>query len=254
MVTRSLERMARERPEVSCVGAVCDDEWLPLQDASMDLVTSSMLLHWSNDLHSSFGQVKRALRPDGLFIGAMLGGDTLIELRRCLHEIEEHDEVLGASSPHLSPLAGVPDVGNVLTKCGFSVPTIDQERIRVVYPSAMALFRHLHEIGEGNAVAHRRTDLAAGRRVQRAAKLYEERHREPGAKSPTAVPATFHVVHWVAWAPGPKAARPARRGAFQSGLNEKPQEKPIDGIESLAKEPSARVFSIINGEPVENKK
>ena len=107
----------------------CDEEWLPFADGSFDLVLSSLALHWVNDLPRALAEARRVLRPDGVFIAAMLGGDTLGELRASFAMAEQERD--GGVSPHVSPMAHVADVGQLLQRAGFALPTVDTDHILV---------------------------------------------------------------------------------------------------------------------------
>ena len=132
------------------------DEASPLSSVpreSLDLVTSSMNLHWINDLPAALVQIKQALRPDGCFIGSLLGGATLQELRHCLYLAEQ--ERRGGVSPHVSPLVTPSDMAGLMQGAGFALPTIDIETVTVSYPDAFTLMEHLSLMGEGAAALNR---------------------------------------------------------------------------------------------------
>ena len=138
-------------------GGLCvagDEELLPFADGSFDLAVSNLSLHWVNDLPGALLQLRRALKPDGLFIGAMLGGDTLFELRRCLMEAEL--DLTGGVSARISPFAEVRDAGGLLQRAGFSLPVVDSDTLTVTYDSAFKLMADLRGMGETNAGLNRR--------------------------------------------------------------------------------------------------
>ncbi|CAM9459635.1 unnamed protein product [Hapterophycus canaliculatus] len=140
--------------EVGTCHLVADEEFLPFPPGSFDLVLSNLALHWVNDLPGALGQIKQALKPDGAFIGAMLGGSTLTELRSCLLLAEQERE--GGQSIHTSPSAHVADCGSLLQSAGFSLPTVDQDTVQVGYPNAFVLMEHLQGMGESNAAVNAR--------------------------------------------------------------------------------------------------
>jgi NADH dehydrogenase [ubiquinone] 1 alpha subcomplex assembly factor 5 len=150
------------------------DEASPLSSVpreSLDLVTSSMNLHWINDLPAALVQIKQALRPDGCFIGSLLGGATLQELRHCLYLAEQ--ERRGGVSPHVSPLVTPSDMAGLMQGAGFALPTIDIETVTVSYPDAFTLMEHLSLMGEGAAALNRQ--LHVGRDTfMAAAALYQQ--------------------------------------------------------------------------------
>ena len=126
-----------------------DEEFLPFAQNSLDGVVSSLSLHWVNDLPGCLTQIRNALKPDGLFLGAMFGGETLFELR-CALQLAEMER-LGGFRPHVSPFSDVRDVGNLLTRSGFTMSTIDMDTVTVNYPSMFELLQDLKGMGESNA-------------------------------------------------------------------------------------------------------
>ncbi|KAE8022298.1 hypothetical protein FH972_008108 [Carpinus fangiana] len=132
---------------------VGDEEFLPIKESSLDLVISCLGLHWTNDLPGAMIQCRLALKPDGLFLAAILGGETLKELRIACTVAQMERE--GGISPRISPLAQVRDAGNLLTRAGFTLPGVDVDEYVVKYPSAMELIEHLRAMGETNALLQR---------------------------------------------------------------------------------------------------
>lgn len=132
---------------------VVDEESLPFEPASVDLVTSSLSMHWVNDLPGAFRQIISCLKNDGVFIGAVFGGDTLYELRSSLQlaELERH----GGIAPHISPFTEIRDIGSLLTRAGFTMLTVDTDEIVVGYPSMFELMWDLKGMGENNAAYNR---------------------------------------------------------------------------------------------------
>lgn len=184
---------------------VADEEALPFAPSSFDLVLSAMSLHWVNDLPGALIQIARALKPDGLFLGAMLGGETLWQLRQALAAAES--EVEGGLSPRISPFAELGDAAGLLQRAGFALPVADSESIDVEYDGALALMRELSAMGESNLVAERRRGLARRTTLLRAAEIYAERFARPSGR----VGATFEILFLHGWAPHasqPKALRP----------------------------------------------
>lgn len=132
---------------------VVDEEFLPFEPASVDLVTSSLSMHWVNDLPGAFRQIINCLKSDGVFMGAVFGGDTLYELRSSLQlaELERH----GGIAPHISPFTEIRDIGSLLTRAGFTMLTVDTDEIVVHYPSMFELMWDLKGMGENNAAYNR---------------------------------------------------------------------------------------------------
>ncbi|MDA1071711.1 MAG: methyltransferase domain-containing protein [Proteobacteria bacterium] len=191
-----------------------DEEALPFGNASLDLVLSNLALHWTNDLPGALAQIRRALRPDGLLLAAMIGGDSLIELRGVLAEAEAG--VTGGMSPRLSPLVDVRDAGALLQRAGFALPVVDIDRIDVSYPDALALMRDLRAMGEANALAERPRTLARRDVMLAAAALYAERHGDAEGR----IPATFDIVYLSGWAPDASQQKPLRPGSGQISLTQ----------------------------------
>lgn len=191
-----------------------DEEFLPFAPASVDLVVSNLSLHWVNDLPGALLQIRRTLKPDGFLCAAMLGGETLVELRHCLIEAEQ--VVSGGMSPRVSPFADVRDAGHLLQRAGFALPVVDSDTITVTYGDAFALMRDLRGMGETNAVLARRTVPASRTLLFEAARLYAERFAEPDGR----IPATFQVLYLAAWAPHESQQQPLRPGSGQVPLGE----------------------------------
>lgn len=189
-----------------------DEEALPFAAASFDLVMSALSLHWVNDLPGTLVQVRRALRPDGLFLGAMLGGETLGELRGAL--IEAELAAAGGASPRVSPFVDVRDAGNLLHRAGLALPVTDVDRITVTYAEPITLMRELRGMGESNAVAERRRGPSRRATLLRAAELYAERFAQADGR----IPATFEVVYLTAWAPHPSQQKPLAPGSAAGRL------------------------------------
>jgi NADH dehydrogenase [ubiquinone] 1 alpha subcomplex assembly factor 5 len=172
---------------------VADEEFLPFAPASLNLVVSALSLHWVNDLPGALVQIFHALKPEGLFQGAMLGGETLRELRQSLLQAEL--EIEGGVSPRLSPLAEVRDAGNLLQRAGFAQPIADIETITVTYPNPLALMQDLRAMAETNANLDRRKGLARRATFLRAAALYQDRFAGADGR----IPATFQVIFLAGW-------------------------------------------------------
>jgi len=188
-----------------------DGEDLPFTDNSVDVVTSCLALHWINDLPRLFGEVNRILKPDGVFIGAMFGGQTLMELRSSLQlaEIERH----GGFSPHVSPFVEARDLGGLLNSHNFTLLTIDTDELTVSYPSVFPLFRDLKGMAENNAAVNRklhltRETLFAANAIY--ADLYGQTRQGENNSIETVLPATFQVYYWIGWKPDPKQPKPLK--------------------------------------------
>ena len=189
---------------------VADEEALPLAPGSLDLVVSVLSLHWVNDLPGCFLQIAQALKPDGLFLAAMIGGDSLAELRAAL--VEAEIEMEQGASPRVSPFADLRDIGGLLQRAGFALPVTDVDSITVTYSSALALMQELRGMGEANADRSRRRNMSRRSTLLRAAALYGERHGDSDGR----IPARFDVIYLAGWRPDssqPKALRPGTAAA-----------------------------------------
>lgn len=191
-----------------------DEEALPFAPQSFDLVVSNLSLHWVNDLPGALLQIRHALKQDGLFVGAMLGGETLWELRQCLMEAEMEDS--GGVSPRVSPFADLRDLGTLLQRAGFSLPVVDSDSIAVTYGDVMRLFADLRGMGEGNAVTARRRNFTRRATLFRAMALYEQRFKDGNGR----LPATFQVLTMTAWRPHASQQKPLAPGSGRIGLAE----------------------------------
>lgn len=191
-----------------------DEETLPFEPASFDLVMSSLSMHWINDLPGILSQINNVLKPDCAFIGAMLGGDSLFELRTSLQLADL--ERKGGISPHVSPLADVRDVGGLLQKAGFKMLTVDVDDIIVDYPDTFALMQDLQAMGESNAILGREMG-PIGRDILLANDaIYRQLHgNEDGT-----IPATFRIIYMIGWREGANQPQPLARGSGQTNLKD----------------------------------
>jgi NADH dehydrogenase [ubiquinone] 1 alpha subcomplex assembly factor 5 len=186
---------------------VADEEFLPFAPQSFDLVVSAMDLHWVNDLPGTLVQIRRILKPDGLLLGAMLGGATLWQLRQALTLAES--EVEGGLSPRVSPFADLRDAAGLLQRAGFALPVADSETIDVEYDNALALMRELGAMGESNLVVERRRGLSRRATLLRAAEIYSERFALPSGR----IAASFEVLFLHGWAPHDSQPKPLKPGS-----------------------------------------
>ena len=191
---------------------VADEEWLPFAPASFDLAISNLSLHWVNDLPGALAQVRRALKPDGFFLGALLGGDSLFELRRCLMDAEL--KVEGGLSPRISPMADIRDAGNLLTRAGFALPVADSDMLTVSYANAFDLMKELRGMGESNAVAERRKGFSRRATLLEAAAMYAKDHADADGR----VTVTFQVLYLGGWTPHESQQKPLKPGSAAQRL------------------------------------
>ena len=193
---------------------VADEEWLPIRAASLDLVVSALSLHWVNDLPGALVQIRQALRPDGLLLAAMLGGDTLFELREAFLRAESGRE--GGVRPHVSPFPDVETLGALLQRTGFALPVVDSDRITVSYESAEALMHDLRAMGEANATRGRARHFARRETLRALDACYRESFGQVDGR----IPATFQVLYLTGWCPHESQQQPARRGSGSVRLAE----------------------------------
>ena len=191
---------------------VADEEALPFADASLDLVVSALALQNVNDLPGAFAQIRRALRPDGLFLAAMIGGASLTELREAFAVAES--ETIGGVSPRVAPFVDVRDLGGLLQRAGFALPVTDVDRVTVRYGTPFALFADLRRMGASNTLAERRRVPLRRATLLRAAEIYAERFSDPDGR----VRATFEIVWLSGWAPHASQQKPLKPGSAKMSL------------------------------------
>lgn len=191
---------------------VADEERLPFGDATLDLIVSTLSLHWTNDLVGALIQIRRALRPDGLFVGAIFGGATLTELRQCLLAAES--ELTDGASMRVSPFADAIDAAGLLQRAGFALPVADVDRVKVRYSHPIKLLQDLRRMGETSVLLDRSRKPLSRKVLFRAMELYVERFAEPDGK----VPATFEIVSVTGWAPHDSQQKPLRPGSAKMRL------------------------------------
>jgi len=202
-----LDRIAETSPDV-----IADPEALPFAPASLDLAVSALALHWVNDLPGVLRQVRDALKPDGLFLAAFLGGDTLTELRQSLTIAES--ETRGGASPRVAPFVELRAAGALLQRAGFALPVIDLERHVVRYDDALALMRDLRAMGATSVLVERNRRPLARSILLRASSIYAERFADPDGR----VRATFDVISLSGWTPAANQQKPLRPGSATMSL------------------------------------
>ena len=193
-------------------GVVAAPGHVPLEPESIDLAVSLLSLQDENDIPGMLIQIRRALKPDGLFLGAFAGAGTLAELRESLLVAEA--EISGGGSPRVSPFADVRDAGALMQRAGFALPVADIETITVRYADMFGLMRDLRAMGGANALVARSRRPAPRQLFARAAEIYGERFADPDGR----IRATFAIVWLSGWAPDPSQQKPARRGSGQISL------------------------------------
>jgi NADH dehydrogenase [ubiquinone] 1 alpha subcomplex assembly factor 5 len=200
-----------------------DEEFVPFRDGAFDLIVAPPGLHWVNDLPGALLQLRRTLEPDGLFLGALPGGDTLFELRRALMEAEV--AALGGLSPRISPMVGVRDAGSLLQRAGFTLPVVDTDRLTIAYSDPWKLLEDLRGAGETNAVKARRRVPATRALIAEAMRLYRAHFEEADGR----VPATVEVIYLTGWSPSDSQPKPLRRGSATGRLADALKTSEIPG-------------------------
>jgi SAM-dependent methyltransferase len=199
-------------PDGADFAVVADDEALPFRDASLDLVVSALALQFVNDLPGTVVQIRRALKPDGLFLAALAGGDTLTELRQAFAAAEA--EIEDGISPHVAPFADLRELGALLQRAGFALPVTDVDRLTVRYASPFALMHDLRRMGVGNPLVERRRRPLKRATLRRMAEIYGERFADADGR----IRATFEIVWLSGWAPHASQQQPLKPGSAQRRL------------------------------------
>jgi SAM-dependent methyltransferase len=221
-LTRLIENSGQVASVVASDTLKGDEEVFSFPDAKYDLAVSALALQWVNDLPGALVQIRRALKPDGLLLAALVGGETLHELRESFASAEA--EITGGASPRVSPFAEVRSLGSLLQRAGYALPVIDSDRHTVRYETPFKLFQDLRRMGATNALVERSRKPLTRKIVARAAEIYAERFRDPDGK----LRATFDIL-WVAgWVPHESQQKPLKPGSAKMrladalGVTEKP--------------------------------
>ena len=226
--TDAVRRAIADR--VGAIAAVvADEEALPFREASLDLVVSALVLQFVNDLPGTLIQVRRALKPDGLFLAAMIGGESLAELRAAFAEAEA--EVEGGVSPRVAPFADLRDLGALLQRAGFALPVTDIDRITVRYASPLALMHDLRRMGAGNALTERRRTPLRRATLRRVLEVYAERFSDPDGR----IRATFEIVWLSGWAPHESQQQPLAPGSAKTRLADALKTKEVSAGEKAGR-------------------
>ncbi len=202
-------RMAKQSPALS---VVADEEMLPFRFGSLDAIISNLSLQWVNDLPGALVQIRQALKADGLFMAAVLGGESLKELRQSLMQAELN--MTGGVSPRVSPFIDLRDMGALLQRGGFALPVVDADIITVDYSSPLKLMQDLRGMGASNATVSRLMKPTRRSVLAEAARLYSEKFATPAGR----VPATFQIIYAIGWSPHDSQQKPLKPGTAQVRL------------------------------------
>lgn len=208
------ERFARFTP----LAAPEASEQLSLAPQSLDLALSALAFQFVNDLPGLLAQIRRALRPDGLLLAAMIGGDSLTELRQSFAAAEAECE--GGASPRVAPFADLRDLGALLQRAGFALPVTDVDRVVVRYANAFALMQDLRRMGATNALVERRRTLSRRRTLLRMAEIYDQRFSDVDGR----IRATFDIIWLSGWAPHESQQKPLKPGSAKASLEQAVRE------------------------------
>jgi SAM-dependent methyltransferase len=206
--------IAARLKSVTRIDPTSDSETLALPPRSLDLVVSALAFQFVNDLPGVLAQIRRALRPDGLLLAAMIGGDTLTELRQSFAAAEAECE--GGVSPRVAPFADLRDIGGLLQRAGFALPVTDVDRVVVRYANAFALMADLRRMGATNILVERRRTPTRRATMLRMAEIYAERFADPDGR----LRATFDIVWLSGWAPHESQPKPLRPGSATASLED----------------------------------
>ena len=212
LVHADLSPAMAKRSAVRGLALACDEEAQPFSEQSLDAVISCLSMHWVNDLPGALAQIHRSLRPDGLFLASILGGDTLSELREVMIVAEQ--ETTGGASPRISPFAGVPDLGALLQRAGFALPVVDSDSLTVTYPDIFRLMTELRGMGETSVLLERSRNPLPRRVLLRAAELYRQRFGDADGR----ITATFQILTMTGWKPHSTQQQPLRPGSARVRL------------------------------------
>jgi SAM-dependent methyltransferase len=198
-----------------CEAQLCiavDEEALPLRDASLDLVVSALALHFVNDLPGALIRIRRALRPDGLFLAALAGGETLTELRQAFAAAEA--EIEDGISPRVAPFPDLRDMGALLQRAGFALPVTDIDRVTARYDSPTSLMHDLRRMGATNALVERSRRPLKRATLRRMSEVYGERFADRDGR----IRATFEIIWLSGWAPHASQQKPLAPGSARRRL------------------------------------
>jgi len=199
-------------PGDASLRVAADEEALPFADGSLDLVASALALQFVNDLPGTLIQIRRALKPDGLLLAALLGGDSLTELREAFAQAES--EIEGGVSPRVAPFADVRELGALLQRAGLALPVVDSDRLTVRYKSVFDLMRDLRRMGATNVLSERRRTPLRRATLRRMAEIYAQRFSDADGR----LRATFEIAWLSGWAPHESQQKPLKPGSAKQRL------------------------------------
>ncbi len=209
---RDINRTFTATQSLNIFDDALNNEILPYAPRSQDLITAHLNLHTINDLPGMLIQIRRALKPDGLFLGAMFGGETLFELRETLNETEMEQK--GGISPRVFPFADKQQMGGLLQRAGFALPVVDSEILTVTYENLFKLIRDLRGMAETNIITARDTSYVGKNFFPAAAQKYAKNHSDPGGR----IRASFEIIYLIGWSPHESQQKPLKPGSAETRL------------------------------------
>jgi SAM-dependent methyltransferase len=211
--TGAARRVLTESGKVgTVVDVIADEEALPFAAGSLDLVVSALALQFVNDLPGTLIQIRRALKPDGLLLAALIGGDSLTELRQAFAQAESETE--GGVSPRVAPFADLRELGALLQRAGFALPVVDSDRLTVRYKTLLNLMHDLRRMGATNVLTERRRAPLKRKTLSRMAEIYAERFSDADGR----LRATFEIAWLSGWAPHDSQQKPLKPGSATARL------------------------------------
>jgi SAM-dependent methyltransferase len=211
--TGAARRVLTESGKVgTVVDVIADEEALPFAAGSLDLVVSALALQFVNDLPGTLIQIRRALKPDGLLLAALIGGDSLTELRQAFAQAESEAE--GGVSPRVAPFADLRELGALLQRAGFALPVVDSDRLTVRYKTVLNLMHDLRRMGATNVLTERRRAPLKRKTLSRMAEIYAERFSDADGR----LRATFEIAWLSGWAPHDSQQKPLKPGSATARL------------------------------------
>ncbi len=191
-------------------GVFLDSPNLPAE--AFDCIFACPGLEWANDLPGSLTRLRKALKPDGVLLAAMLGGESLHELRASWLQAETM--MTGGASPRVAPFCDVRDAGGLLQRAGFALPVVDTDRLKVRYDNGLALMKDLKALGLSNSMTERRRSLVTPGLMAMACAHYDQNFEDPDNR----VRATFQMIYLSGWSPHESQPKPLRPGSAKTRL------------------------------------
>lgn len=196
------------------VDLIMDEEILALKPECLDLIVSPLTLQWVNDLPGSLAQIRTSLKPDGLFMAAIIGGESLTELRTAFMEAEI--EMTGGTTPRVAPFADLRSLGNLMQRAGFALPVIDRDIVEVRYSSVTGLLADLRDMGSTNVLCARSRDTLTRSFLEKVSGIYNKKFSDDDGR----IRATFEIIHISGWAPHPDQQQPLKPGSAKIRLSD----------------------------------